>query len=91
VPSAGTKKAGFKKFGSWTPPFLPFESPASTYQVIATPLAPNRTGVRYFCSFADAVVRVRPTSSFDLLKRALFHNALTCSEKSDNTTGVLKN
>jgi hypothetical protein len=58
VPSAGTKKAGFKKFGSWTSFFLPFESPASTYQVIATPLAPNQTGVRYFCSFADAVVRV---------------------------------
>jgi type IV pilus assembly protein PilA len=32
-------------------------SPASTYQVVATPLAPNQTGVRYFCSFADAVVR----------------------------------
>jgi hypothetical protein len=24
---------------------------------IATPLAVNQTGVRYFCSFADAVVR----------------------------------
>jgi type IV pilus assembly protein PilA len=32
-------------------------TPASSYQVIATPLAPNQTGVRYFCSFADAVVR----------------------------------
>jgi type IV pilus assembly protein PilA len=32
-------------------------TPASTYQFIATPLAPNQTGVRYFCSFADAVVR----------------------------------
>ena len=32
-------------------------TPASTYQVIATPLAPNQTGTRYFCSFADAVVR----------------------------------
>jgi type IV pilus assembly protein PilA len=32
-------------------------TPASTYNVIATPLAPNQTGVRYFCSFADAVVR----------------------------------
>ena len=31
-------------------------TPASTYQFIATPLAPNQTGVRYFCSFADAVV-----------------------------------
>jgi type IV pilus assembly protein PilA len=32
-------------------------SPASTYQFIATPLAVNQTGTRYFCSFADAVVR----------------------------------
>jgi type IV pilus assembly protein PilA len=32
--------------------------PASTYQVIATPLAPNQTGVRYFCSFEDAVIRI---------------------------------
>jgi type IV pilus assembly protein PilA len=32
-------------------------SPASTYQVVATPLAPNQTGVRSFCSIADAVVR----------------------------------
>jgi hypothetical protein len=33
-------------------------TPAPTYQVIATPLAPNQTGVRYFCSFEDAVVRI---------------------------------
>ncbi len=32
-------------------------TPASTYQVIATPLAVNQSGTRYFCSFADAVVR----------------------------------
>ena len=32
-------------------------TPASTYNVTATPLAPNQTGTRYFCSFADAVVR----------------------------------
>jgi len=32
-------------------------SPASTYQVIASPMAPNQTGVRSFCSFADAVPR----------------------------------
>ena len=32
-------------------------TPAATYQAIATPLTPNQTGVRYFCSFADAVVR----------------------------------
>jgi len=32
-------------------------TPVATYQVIASPLTPNQTGVRYFCSFADAVVR----------------------------------
>jgi prepilin-type N-terminal cleavage/methylation domain-containing protein len=32
-------------------------TPASSYQVIATPVAVNQTGVHYFCSFADAVVR----------------------------------
>jgi type IV pilus assembly protein PilA len=32
-------------------------TPASTYNFIATPLAVNQTGTRYFCSFADAVVR----------------------------------
>jgi len=32
-------------------------TPASTYQFLVTPLTPNQTGVRYFCSFADAVVR----------------------------------
>jgi prepilin-type N-terminal cleavage/methylation domain-containing protein len=32
-------------------------TPASTYQAIGTPLTPNQTGVRSFCSFADAVVR----------------------------------
>jgi len=38
-------------------------TPASTYQFIVTPLAPNQTGVRYFCSFEDAVVRVNPTAA----------------------------
>jgi type IV pilus assembly protein PilA len=32
-------------------------TPASTYQAIGTPLTANQTGVRSFCSFADAVVR----------------------------------
>ncbi len=32
-------------------------TPASSYQFITTPVGPNQTGVRYFCSFADAVVR----------------------------------
>jgi hypothetical protein len=38
-------------------------TPVSAYNVIASPLQPNQTGVRYFCSFADAVVRVNPTAS----------------------------
>jgi len=37
-------------------------TPASTYQTIATPLTVNQTGVRYFCSFADAVVRYNPAA-----------------------------
>jgi type IV pilus assembly protein PilA len=32
-------------------------TPNATYQFIASPIAPNGTGSRYFCSFADAVVR----------------------------------
>jgi len=32
-------------------------TPASSYSVIAAPITPNQTGTRYFCSFADAVVR----------------------------------
>jgi type IV pilus assembly protein PilA len=32
-------------------------TPFSTYNIIAQPVTPNQTGVRYFCSFADAVVR----------------------------------
>jgi type IV pilus assembly protein PilA len=32
-------------------------TPVSTYNVSADPIAPNQTGVRYFCSFADGVVR----------------------------------
>jgi prepilin-type N-terminal cleavage/methylation domain-containing protein len=31
--------------------------PVSTYEIVASPTVPNQTGVRYFCSFADAVVR----------------------------------
>jgi prepilin-type N-terminal cleavage/methylation domain-containing protein len=37
-------------------------SPASSYQINATPLNQNTTGVRYFCSIADAVVRI-PSSN----------------------------
>ncbi|MGO8986488.1 MAG: prepilin-type N-terminal cleavage/methylation domain-containing protein [Terriglobales bacterium] len=38
-------------------------TPASTYSVVASPLTANQTGVRYFCSFADAVVRYNPTTA----------------------------
>ena len=38
-------------------------TPNSTYQFIASPLTPNQTGVRYFCSFADAVVRTSPSTA----------------------------
>jgi type IV pilus assembly protein PilA len=38
-------------------------TPNWSYQFIASPLQPNQSGVRYFCSFADAVVRVNPTAS----------------------------
>ncbi len=37
-------------------------TPVSTYQFIASPLTPNQTGVRYFCSFADAVLRFSTAS-----------------------------
>jgi hypothetical protein len=33
-------------------------TPAASYQIIASPTVPNQTGVRYFCSFPDGVVRV---------------------------------
>jgi prepilin-type N-terminal cleavage/methylation domain-containing protein len=32
-------------------------TPVASYTVIASPAVPNQTGVRFFCSFADAVVR----------------------------------
>jgi len=37
-------------------------SPNSTYSVIAAPVTTNYSGVRYFCSYADAVVRVSVTT-----------------------------
>lgn len=33
-------------------------TPNAAYQLHADPLSPNQSGTRYFCSFADAVVRV---------------------------------
>ena len=32
-------------------------TPATTYNVITAPLTPNYSGVRYFCSFEDGVLR----------------------------------
>lgn len=37
-------------------------TPAGSYEAVATPMTPNQTGVRYFCSFADAVVRYSTAS-----------------------------
>jgi type IV pilus assembly protein PilA len=36
-------------------------SPAATYQIVAAPAVANQTGVRYFCSFADSVIRASVT------------------------------
>jgi prepilin-type N-terminal cleavage/methylation domain-containing protein len=42
-------------------------TPASTYQIVGAPAVANQTGVRYFCSFADSVVRssVTPIAACD--------------------------
>ena len=54
--ATGTKSGyTFTAVGSGGPP-------SGTYQVVASPLTPNQTGVRYFCSFADAVVRYSTTA-----------------------------
>ncbi len=37
-------------------------TPTSTYSIVASPVTPNQTGTRYFCSFADAVVRSSTTA-----------------------------
>ncbi len=37
--------------------------PASQYYVTAVPQTLNRTGVRSFCSFEDATIRVQPTGA----------------------------
>ena len=37
-------------------------TPNATYTFIASPLTPNQTGVRYFCTFGDAVLRYSTTS-----------------------------
>ena len=37
--------------------------PSVGYQVSADPITPNQSGVRSFCSFADAVVRYTPSAA----------------------------
>ncbi|MGA9529550.1 MAG: prepilin-type N-terminal cleavage/methylation domain-containing protein [Terriglobales bacterium] len=37
-------------------------TPASTYQFIASPVLWQYSGIRYFCSYSDAVVRVNSTA-----------------------------
>jgi type IV pilus assembly protein PilA len=37
-------------------------TPASTYNFVASPVLWNYSGIRYFCSFGDAVVRVSTTT-----------------------------
>jgi prepilin-type N-terminal cleavage/methylation domain-containing protein len=51
-------KAGynFAAIGSGGPP-------ASSYYATAVPVTVNRTGIRSFCSFEDAVIRVQPSGS----------------------------
>jgi len=55
---AGGTKSGYSFAISGT-----LGAPVATYNVIAAPINPNQTGVRYFCSFADAVVRVSPSTA----------------------------
>jgi prepilin-type N-terminal cleavage/methylation domain-containing protein len=37
-------------------------APNSTYTFVGTPVLPNGSGIRYFCSFQDAVVRFSMTA-----------------------------
>jgi type IV pilus assembly protein PilA len=37
--------------------------PATQYYASATPVTVNQTGIRSFCSFEDAVIRVQPTGA----------------------------
>ena len=57
VLAAGTKSGyQFAATGAGGPP-------ASSYYATAVPIAANQTGIRSFCSFEDAVVRVDPTGT----------------------------
>jgi prepilin-type N-terminal cleavage/methylation domain-containing protein len=55
--------AGTKSGYSFTlPPASVTGTPASSYQFIATPVLFNYYGMRYFCSYSDAVTRVNTTA-----------------------------
>jgi len=57
VLAAGTKSGyTFAATGAGGPP-------AIQYYATAVPITPNQTGIRSFCSFEDAVVRVDPTGA----------------------------
>lgn len=44
------------------PPASATGTPVSSYQFIASPVLSNYSGIRSYCSYADAVVRVNPTT-----------------------------
>jgi type IV pilus assembly protein PilA len=57
VLAAGSKSGyNFVANGSGGPPL-------TTYFAAATPISLNQTGIRSFCSFEDAVIRVQPTGA----------------------------
>jgi prepilin-type N-terminal cleavage/methylation domain-containing protein len=56
--AAGTKSG----YSFSIPPSSVSSPPNPSYQVIATPVLVNYYGMRYFCSYADAVTRVSSAS-----------------------------
>jgi prepilin-type N-terminal cleavage/methylation domain-containing protein len=55
--ASGTKAGyNFTAAGSGGPP-------ATSYYATAVPVTVNRTGIRSFCSFEDAVIRVQPSGA----------------------------
>jgi len=53
---AGGTKSGYK----FTAAPGTVATPQTTYFATGTPVTPNQTGIRSFCSFEDAVLRVQP-------------------------------
>jgi type IV pilus assembly protein PilA len=54
---AGGKKSGYSFTETGTA-----GTPNASYQIRADPISPNASGVRYFCTFADAVIRTGSAS-----------------------------